>query len=87
MRFLWKKYHFDAEGLPDRFSIEREDQKSMCIGLTTSTPAHLPARAAMRMPDLGESSDGESWNEEPTHLEEEERAIAAMALHISAWAP
>ena len=84
MRFLWKKYHFDAEGLPDRFSFERKDQKSMCIGLPTSTRAHLPARAAMRMPVLDESSDEESENKEPTDLEEEERAIAAMALHISA---
>ena len=38
----------------------------------------------MRMPVLDESSDEESENKEPTDLEEEERAIAAMALHISA---
>ena len=38
----------------------------------------------MRMPGLDESSNEESENTEPTDLEEEERAIAAMALHISA---
>ena len=56
----------------------------MFIGLPTSTQSHLPARAAMRMPVLGESINEESENQEPTYLEEEERAIAAMALHISA---
>ena len=65
IRFLWKKYHFDAEGLPDRSSIEGKDQKSMCVGLSTSFKAHLPARAAMRMPVLYESSNEEPENEDP----------------------
>ena len=25
LRFLWRKYHFGAEGLPDKFSIQRHD--------------------------------------------------------------
>ena len=28
LRFLWRKYHFDAEGLPDKFSIQRHDAKT-----------------------------------------------------------
>jgi hypothetical protein len=32
LRFLWRKYHFDAEGLPDKFSIQRHDMTSMTIG-------------------------------------------------------
>ena len=46
LRFLWRKYHFDAEGLPDKFSIERHDMTSVRIGAqchpnrTTINPKH-----------------------------------------------
>ena len=31
LRFLWRKYHFDTEGLPDKFSFERHDASSLTI--------------------------------------------------------
>ena len=74
LRFLWRKYHFDAEGLPDKFSIHRHDAESFTIG-TQSSPKRtsVPARTAS-------SFHGHDRDEV---LEEEERAIADMALYIA----
>ena len=74
LRFLWRKYHFDAEGLPDKFSVQRHDSQSFTIGVQgapnmTSLPAHSAS-----------SSQGLDKDEV---LEEEERAIAGMALYIA----
>ena len=71
LRFLWRKYHFDAEGLPDKFSVHRHDSDSFTIGVQdapdrVSAPAH--------------SSHGQDKDEV---LEDQERAIAALALYIA----
>ena len=77
LRFLWRKYHFDVEGLPDKFSIERHDMTSMTIG-TQGHPNRttIPTRSALHPP--GEA--GPNQDEVP---EEEERAIASMALYLA----
>ena len=74
LRFLWRKYHFDAEGLPDKFSIQRHDAKTLTIGAPgaddrTSTPLRSTSAS------IGLDSDDV--------LEEEERAIAGFALYIA----
>ena len=53
LRFLWRTYHFDAEGLPDKLSIERHGMTSMTIG-TQGHPniTTIPARSALQ--PLGE---------------------------------
>ena len=68
---------FDAEGLPDKFSIERHDMTSMTIG-TQCRPNRttIPARSALH--PLGEVGPNQD-----EVLEEEERAIASMALYIA----
>ena len=72
--FLWRKYHFDAEGLPDKFSIHRHDSESYTIGVQASpNRTTVPARSAS-------SSCGLDKDEV---LEQEERAIAGMALYIA----
>ena len=74
LRFLWKKYHFDAEGLPDRFSMERRDGKSLTIG-----EAVVPARSALLTDDASTDSEVDPGAVE----EEDERAIASMALYAA----
>ena len=74
LRFLWRKYHFDAEGLPDKFSIQRHDAKTLTIGAQgahdrTTTPLHSTS-----------ASHGLDSDEV---LEDEERAIATFALYIA----
>ena len=74
LRFLWRKYHFDAEGLPDKFSIMRHDSESFTIGVqATPNRTTLPARSASssRPADMVEVQD------------EEARAIAGLALYIT----
>lgn len=68
LRFLWRKYHFDAEGLPDRFSIQRHDAKSLTIGTQGD-------RCRFAMPVRHAHDD--------SSMEEEERAIAGMALYVA----
>ena len=77
LRFLWRKHHFDAEGLPDKFSIKRHDMTSMTIG-TQGDPNRttIPARSALHPPGEAGPNKGEV-------LEEEEQAIAGMALYIA----
>ena len=70
LRFLWRKYHFDAEGLPDRFSIHWHDAKSLTIGPNKTL---VPARSASSALDL----DGDQVQEE------EARAIAGVALYMA----
>ena len=70
LRFLWRKYHFDAEGLPDRFSIHWHDATSLTIGPHQTL---VPARSASSALDL----DGDEVQEE------EARAIAGLALYIA----
>ena len=70
LRFLWRKYHFDAEGLPDRFSIHWHDAKSLTIGPNNTL---MPARSASSALGL----DGDEVQEE------EARAIAGLALYIA----
>ena len=43
LRFLWRKYHFDAEGLPDRFSLQWHDAETLTIGPNQTL---VPARSA-----------------------------------------
>ena len=69
VRFLWRKYHFDAEGLPDKFSFERRGATSLTIS-AMGNPNDLdrdikPERSADMV------------------LDEEERAIADCALHMA----
>ena len=71
LRFLWRKYHFDAEGLPDRFSIHWHDARSLTIGPNKTL---VPARSASSALDI----DGGEVQEE-----EEARAIAGLALYMS----
>ena len=68
LRFLWRKYHFDAEGLPDRFSIQRHDAKSLTIGTQGD-------RCRFAVPVRHAHDD--------SIMEEEERAIAGMALYVA----
>ena len=77
LRFLWRKYHFDAEGLPDKFSIERHDMTSMTVGAQGHpNRTTIPARSALHpLWEVGPNQD--------EVLEEEERAIASMALYIA----
>ena len=70
LRFLWRKYHFDAEGLPDRFSIHWHDAKSLTIGPNNTL---MPARSTSSALGL----DGGQVQEE------EARAIAGLALYIA----
>ena len=65
------------KGLPDKFSIERHDMTSMTIG-TQGHPNRttIPARSALTPP-------GEAGPNQDEVLEEEERAIASMALYIA----
>ena len=45
LRFLWRKYHFDAEGLPDRFSLQWHDAETLTIGPNQTLvppPSSLP---------------------------------------------
>ena len=77
LRFLWRTYHFDAEGLPDKFSIERHDMTSMTIGAQGHpNRTTIPARSALHI-------DEESRPNQEEVLEKEERAIASMALYIA----
>ena len=67
----------DAEGLPDKFSIERHDMTSVTIG-TQGHPNRttIPARSALQpLGAVGHNQD--------EVLEEEERAIASMASYIA----
>ena len=74
LRFLWRKYHFDAEGLPDKFSIHRHDSESFTIGVQAiPNRTTVPARSAS-------SSHGPDRD---AVLEEEARAIAGLALYIT----
>jgi hypothetical protein len=76
LRFLWRSYHFDADGLPDKFSIERHDMTSMTIGAQCHpNRTTIPARSALH--PLGEAGPNQA-----EVLEEEERAIASIALYI-----
>ena len=68
LRFLWRKYHFDAEGLPDRFSILKRDGMSLTIG---SQRDHCQ----FTMPSRDQQVDAQA--------EAEERAIASTALYVS----
>ena len=80
LQFLWRKYHFDAEGLPDKFCIARKDGKSLTIGpLGTHRPQPLvvPARSSIH------TAEQEPQLEPNAVEEEEERAIATMALHAT----
>ena len=86
LRFLWRKYHFDAEGLPDRFSVAVRDANSMTIGgCGLPNPTVVPARSALLNQGAAET-DGDSIPDvlDPAEMrEEEERAIAGMSLiHI-----
>ena len=73
-RFLWRKYHFDAEGLPDKFCIQRHDSTHFTIGAEAApSRAIVPARSASSPKGL----------EADAVLEEEERAIAGLALYIA----
>ena len=86
LRFLWRKYHFDAEGLPDRFSVAVRDANSMTIGgCGLPNPTVVPARSAL-LNQGAEETDGDSIPDvlDPAEMrEEEERAIAGMALYAS----
>ena len=74
LRFLWRKYHFDVEGQPDKLSAHKHDSESFTIGVKDSpNRTTLPARSAS-------SSHGPDRDEV---LEEEERAIVGMALYMS----
>ena len=70
LRFLWRKYHFDAEGLPDRFSLQWHDAETLTIGPNQTL---VPARSASSAQDF----DADRVQEE------EARAIAGLALYIS----
>ena len=74
LRFLWRKYHFDAEGLPDKFCVSRHDLDSFTIGVQGA-----PNRTAM----LGAASSSSSHLTLNDALEEDERAIAGLALYIA----
>jgi len=79
LRFLWRKYHFDAEGLPDRFSVQRRDAKTFTIGAKAypKDSSTLPARSVLQgEPDLDSAEAAEVQDQE-------ERAIAATALYMS----
>ena len=77
LRFLWRKYHFDAEGLPDRFNVERRDASSFTIGAAAyPKDCVVPARSVLRQ-------DNEMGPEAEEIQDQEERAIAAMALYMS----
>ena len=68
LRFLWRKYHFDVEGLPDRFSILKRDGMSRAIG-------NQRDHCQFTMPSRDQQVDAQA--------EAEERAIASMALYVS----
>ena len=70
LRFLWRKYHFDAEGLPDRFSLQWHDAETLTIGPNQTL---VPARSASSALDF----DADRVQEE------EARAIAGLALYIA----
>ena len=65
------------EGLPDKFAIERHDMTSMTIG-SQGHPnrTRIPTRSALHLP-------GEAGPNQDEVLEEEDRAIAGMALYIA----
>ena len=67
LRLLWRKYHFDAEGLPDKFSFERLDANSRAIA-SMGCQTHISRGTDLTADDI---------------QEQEERAIAACALHMS----
>ena len=77
LRFLWRKYHFDAEGLPDRFRVERHDASTFTIGAQAYPEGSVvSARSVLRQDDeLGPEAD--------EIRDQEERAIASMALYMS----
>ena len=66
LRFLWRKYHFDAEGSPDRFSIHEHDANTLTIGPNQTL---VPARSASSALDLAGDE---------LHDDEEARAIAGF---------
>ena len=73
LRFLWRNCRFDAEGLPDKFSIEGHDLTSMTIGAEGHpNRTRIPTRSALHLP-------GEACPNQDEVLEEEERAIAGLA--------
>ena len=74
LRFLWRKYHFDAEGLPDKFSVHRHDSDSFTIGVQG---------ALHRIPVAPNSASPSHGLDKDEVQEEEERAIAGMSLYIS----
>ena len=48
LQFLLRKYHFDAEGLPDRFSVEGRDATTLTIGTAGSrNRIAMSARSAL----------------------------------------
>ena len=46
LRFLWRKYHYDAEGMPDRFDFGRGDLHTRTIGDATDPLENYTARAS-----------------------------------------
>ena len=72
LRFWWRKYHFDAEGLPDRFSILKRDGMSLTIG-TQRDHCQFTMQSRDQQVDAQAEADAEA----------EERAIANMALYVA----
>ena len=80
LRFLWRLYHSAGEGMPDRFSFERRDCRTLALsfsGACKRGACHQGGRTIMLGPDSkeGEDATGEA------QLEEEERAITAAVLY------
>ena len=72
LRVCWRKYHFDVEGLPDRFSILKRDGMSLTIGTQRD---HCQFTMPSRDRQVGAQAEAEA--------EAEERAIAGMALYVA----
>ena len=87
MRFLWLKYQFDAEGLPDRWHFDCRSGKELTVGTRNRTT--LDNAVTFKLPGRVVATNGNSSDEEALPsgldyhdtLEEETRAIASVSLH------
>ena len=78
LAFLWEKYQFDGEGLPNRFDFAAKDQMKACLSI-----GGRPVEEPMPLPGLNPCSDDESDESglaEHENADVQERAISSVAL-------
>jgi hypothetical protein len=80
-RFLWKLYHTVGEGMPDKFSFQKNDANTLTLGACKS----LKRKAPGILPIQDEDIDVEETTPNNSHDQDDDdqmRAIAGHAMYV-----